>query len=168
MPKHPLDETQLHALLRLKRYEQPPPRYFDDLLSHLHRCQREELLRRPAWRIAMDRVRAFIAPFRIDWAHTASMAVLLVLGIAAIRVALPERPAGRPEFAEHRGAVAGTTLAAATKTEPAFTLQPRSAAALASDASKQLPGFEPAESDGPTRFIIDTQPVSYEATQIRF
>ena len=169
MPNNPLDETQLQALLRLKRFEQPPPGYFDGLLSQVHRRQREELLRRPAWRIAVDRVRAFLTPLRIDWAHTASMAALLVVGIVAIRVALPERPAGRAQFADNADAIAGTKNAGATKTEPVFTLQPRSAAALAADASNRQPkGFEPADSDGPTRFIIDTQPVSYEAKQIRF
>lgn len=169
MPNQPLDETQLQALLRLKRFEQPPSGYFDGLLSQVHRRQREELLHRPAWRIAVDRVRAFFAPLHIDWAHTASMAALLVVGIAAIRVALPERIAGRGQFADNTDAIAGTRNAGASKTEPVFTLQPRSAAALAADASQRSPkSFAPAESDGPTRFIIDTQPVSYEAKQIRF
>ena len=168
MPNQPLDETQLQALLRLKRFELPPPRYFDDLLSQVRR-QREELLHRPAWRIAVDRVRAFFAPLRIDWAHTASMAALLAVGIAAIREALPDRNAGRVQFADNADAIAGTRNAGASKTEPVFTLQPRSAAALAADASRRQPkNFGPADSDGPTRFIIDTQPVSYEAKQIRF
>lgn len=169
MPNHPLDETQLQALLRLKRFEQPPPRYFDDLLSHVHRRQREELLRRPAWRIAADRIRAFVAPLRVDWAHTASMAALLVLGIAAIRVALPDRTIGGTQFAGSTTALAGSQRVAALKTEREVTFEPRSAAALAADATRRSPkNFEPADSDGPTRFIIDTKPVSYEAKQIRF
>ena len=36
-------------LLRLKRYEQPPPGYFDDFLREFQRRQRAEALRRPAW-----------------------------------------------------------------------------------------------------------------------
>ena len=169
MPNQPLDETQLQALLRLKRFEQPPPGYFDGLLSQIHRRQREELLHRPAWRIAFDRVQAFLAPLRLDWAHTASMAALLVVGIAAIRVALPDRTAGRGQFADNASVIAGTRNAGASKTERVFTLQPRSAAALAADASERSPKiFETADSDGPTRFIIDTQPFSHEAKQIRF
>ena len=169
MPNQPLNETQLQALLRMKRFEQPPPGYFDGLLSQIHRRQREELLHRPAWRIAIDRFRAFFAPLRIDWAHTASMAALLVVGIAAIRVALPERTPGHGQFAQNADAIAGTKKAGASKTEPFFTLETRNAMALEDDARKrQSKSSEPADSGGPTRFIIDTQPVSYEAKQIRF
>ena len=39
-----MTEEQLTALLRLKRYEQPPPEYFDRLLQDIHRRQRTELL----------------------------------------------------------------------------------------------------------------------------
>jgi len=164
MNQQPLDETQLQALLRLKRYEQPPQNYFDDLLTQVHRRQREELLRRPAWRIATDRVRAFFAPMRVDWAHAASMASLLVIGIAVIRVALPDRTTAGSQ-------IAGSTSPAPQPIphEPVLTLQPRSEVSLVADSKRRATkNFEPADSDGPTRFIIDTQPVSYEATQVRF
>ena len=54
-----LTEQQLQALLRLKRHEQPPPGYFDDLLKNIHRRQREELLHQPAWKISLERLRTF-------------------------------------------------------------------------------------------------------------
>ena len=163
----PLDETQLQALLRLKRYEQPPQRYFDDLLAQVHRRQREELLRRPAWAIAADRVRAFFASLRVDWKHAGSMAALLVVGIAAIRVALPDK-SPRAQIASTPNSDKGSAPAP----ERAITFEPRTANASTAESSKRaVKHFEPADSDGPTRFIIDTQPVSYEAneaTPIRF
>jgi hypothetical protein len=39
MPEPQLTEKELQALLRLKRYEQPAPAYFDGLLKNVHRQQ---------------------------------------------------------------------------------------------------------------------------------
>jgi hypothetical protein len=50
-----LDDQQLQALLRLKRFEQPPPEYFDQALEEFHRRQRTELLKHSAFRICYDR-----------------------------------------------------------------------------------------------------------------
>lgn len=166
---NPLDEIQLQALLRLKRYEQPPPRYFDDLLNHVQRRQREELLRRPAWQIAIDRLRALLAPMRVDWAHAASMAAILLLGVAAIRLALPDRTAEQPQFAAGTDAVAGSKLAASTQTERVVTLRPGGKSIFGPRFEKRVAtNNDQTGPDAPTRFIIDTQPVSYEATPIRF
>jgi hypothetical protein len=165
MTNHPLDETQLQILLRLKRHEQPPPGYFEELLHSVHRRQREELLRRPAWHIAMERVRAFFAPMRVDWAHAASMAALLVVGIAVIRVALPDRVTESAQFAGNSEPVEGQRLVS----EPMLTLEPRGLAGVAVGVDRRAPRSQaPSDPDAPTRFIIDTQPVSYETKQFRF
>lgn len=165
----PLDETQLKALLRLKRYEQPPPGYFDDLLNNVHRRQREELLRRPSWQIAMDRVRAFFAPLRVEWGHAMSMAALLVIGIGVIRIALPERTAGASRVANLAESTVRQHVAAASNGERVVTLQPHSSPILAVNAERPSSrNTDRAGAEAPTRFIIDTQPASYEATQIRF
>ncbi len=49
-------------LLRLKRYEQPPPGYYEDFLSEFQCRQRAEVIQRPLWAIARDRVLRFLTP----------------------------------------------------------------------------------------------------------
>jgi len=160
MENQPLNETQLQALLRLKRHETPPPGYFENLLDRVHRRQREEMLRRPAWQIAIERIRAFFAPLEMDWRHAGSMAALLIAGVLAIRVAIPERTADPSQIASS----GSTRPAGIAQAGPMLTLQPASAQPLAPQENRRMqrdPG-------APVRFIIDAQPVSYETTQISF
>ena len=154
-----LSETQLQALLRLKRHEQPPAGYYEGLLDRVHRRQREEMLRRPAWQIALERVRAFFAPLHMDWRQAGAMAAILVAGIFAIRVAIPER------------AVDSTHIASVPESlnQPA----PERNITFENVAAKSVADVPPSrpvqrEPGAPVRFIIDAQPVSYETTQIRF
>jgi hypothetical protein len=60
-----LDEPQLQQLLKLKRFEQPPPGYFDDALQEFHRRQRAELLRQSALKIWWERSTSSLGQFRI-------------------------------------------------------------------------------------------------------
>jgi len=48
------NDSEIARLLRLKRYEQPPPGYFENFLHEFHRRQRDELLRQPLWRFAWN------------------------------------------------------------------------------------------------------------------
>lgn len=160
MENQPLNDNQLQALLRLKRHETPPPGYFENLLDRVHRRQREEMLRQPAWQIALERIRAFFAPLEMGWRHAGSMAALLVAGVLAIRVAIPDRVSDSSPLAVQGGARAAVLAQAG----PMLTLQPASAQPLAPQENHRVqrdPG-------APVRFIIDAQPVSYETTQIRF
>ena len=161
MQNQPLNENQLQALLRLKRYEQPPAGYFNELLESVHRRQREDLLRRPAWQIAIERIRAFFAPLHLEWRHAGSMTALLVVGIVAIRVAIPERAAGPSQIAN---VIADSGVPASSQTGPLLTLQPGGAHSLAAQENQRVQR----DPDAPVRFIIDAKPVSYETTQIRF
>ena len=158
MQNQPLDENQLQALLRLKRHEQPPAGYFENLLDRVHRRQREEMLRRSAWQIALDRVHAFFAPLQMDWRHAGAMAAVLVVGIFAIRIAIPERTADSPQFAQ-----VATGNAQSASAQP-FTLEPASARPFTAQENHRAQR----DPSAPVRFIIDAQPVSYETTQIRF
>ncbi len=153
-----LDEKQLQALLRLKRHENPPPGYFDGLLDRVHRRQREEMLSRPAWQIAIDRIRAFFAPLQMSWRQAGALAALLVVGVFAIRVAIPDRIAVPAQFAQ---VVDGGSL---QNLAPNITLQPGSTKPLTAQQNR----YVQRDPDAPVRFIIDAQPVSYETTQIRF
>ena len=67
------NDNEIARLLRLKRYEQPPPGYFENFLHEFHRRQRNELLRQPLWRICWERAQDFM--FRLDVRSLASYPV---------------------------------------------------------------------------------------------
>jgi len=46
----PSGENHIAHLLRLKRYELPPPNYFENFLYEFRRRRCDELLRQPRWR----------------------------------------------------------------------------------------------------------------------
>src|SRR5581483_8970963 len=80
-----MTEEQLSALLRIKRFEQPPPQYFDRLLQDIHRRQRAELLRRPLWKIAAERVQTFFSEHSMGHlSYAGALASVLVVGVAGI------------------------------------------------------------------------------------
>ena len=74
-----LDEQQLQKLLRLKRFEQPPPGYFDRTLNEFHRRQRAELLKRSALQIWFERFVSGLWSFRVPtYAYGAAFGAFLV------------------------------------------------------------------------------------------
>lgn len=159
-----LNEKQLQALLRLKRYEQPPPGYFDDLLSSIHERQREEMLRRPAWRLALERVSTFFQSMRVDWRYASTMAGILLTGIGLIQIALPKHTP------KQRAPMAVVAEPVAVKSEPMLFLEvrPQQQGQKMSPALKRVvvparPGTQPAP-----QFVGGGLPASYETTQIRF
>jgi hypothetical protein len=75
-----LDEQQVQRLLRLKRFEQPPPGYFDQALQEFHRRQRAELLRRSALRIWWERTASGLFSLRVpNYAYGGAFAIFCVL-----------------------------------------------------------------------------------------
>jgi len=159
-----MTEEQLKTLLRtVKRYEQPPSEYFDQLLRDLHRRQRAELLRRPLWRIAVERVQTFFGEHSMSpVSYASAMATVVVVGVAAIGVAVPSK------FEFHAPAA---SLAKNTPSQPRFTLQP-SGQATAS-FSPQLPAAvfptrETPPAQVPPRYIIDARPVLYDNPSTSF
>jgi len=167
----PVDEQTLAKLLRLKKYEQPPPGYFDDFLREFQSRQRAELLRRSAWSIALDRLEAFTEVLsgryftlaRFSYA-TASIAVLCVAG------ALTFNMLQHPGSSVRASAV---TLAAqtiqSTQSMQVASAVPR-AATMNASLSPQI-RIPDVLLDSPTapgagrqhpRYILDTRPASYE------
>ncbi len=102
-----MTEDQLSALLRtVKRYEQPPPGYFDRLLRDVHRRQRSELLQRPLWKIALERMQTFFGEHSMSpMRYASAMAGVVVVGVTAIAVLTPGK-------VDRKQDVSGTALAA--------------------------------------------------------
>src|SRR5438477_597949 len=78
------DDREIARLLRLKRYEQPPPGYFESFLHEFHRRQRDELLRQPLWRICLERAHAFTLGLNVGSLVSYPAAVTAVLVCAAV------------------------------------------------------------------------------------
>jgi hypothetical protein len=158
----PLNEDQIGKLLRLKKYEQPPPGYFDNFLHEFHRRQRDELLKEPVWRIALQRGQDFL--FRLNVPGLASypaMATALVVCAAVISLKVYQTPEGVNVAAQNRApAIATTTVpdSAWSLSNPVTTrdLGP-SLVRTVKDSSKTH------RVAAPPRYVLDSTPVSYEA-----
>jgi len=131
-----LDESDIQKLLRLKRYEQPSPQYFDKFLQDFHRRQRVELLRQPVWKIAMERIEAFFSEHSMGrYAYaTATAMVLFFAGITSFNILN-----------------SGSQVVAVTANAPQQSLPIKPQIAKASLPDAQHP-----------RYVIDTRPASYE------
>lgn len=133
-------EENLQKLLRLKRYEQPPPGYFEDFLHEFQCRQRAEVIRRPLWVIAWDRLTSIAPTFHVPQMAYASIAAV---AIAASGVILA-RPGG------HRAP------AMAARTQP-FSLSPSNPVTI----GETLPvAFTPTGSPA-VHYVLPNRPVSY-------
>src|SRR5919201_2776923 len=104
------DNNEIGRLLRLKRYEQPPPGSFENFLHEFHRRQRDELLREPLWRIALQRSQDFL--FRLNIPGLASypaMATALVICAAVISFKVYQTPETVNVAAQNRTPVVAST-----------------------------------------------------------
>ena len=153
-----MTEEQLSALLRLKRYEQPEPQYFDRLLTDIHRRQRAELLRRPLWRIMLERVQtAFSEHSMASSAYAGAMATALVVGLAAIGVLLPAD-------VESNGNRSLASTAPSSTNKPILSLQAAPVAATELGEKSFQTVSTRGEAEYRPRYVIDARPVSYEAS----
>jgi len=166
------EEFDIQKLLRLKRHEQPPPEYFEEFLREFHCRQREELLRQPLWRIALERMQAFVGELtapRLAYAG-ATAAVLLSAGVASYNILNPAGDALR--VASLSSTVQGTRGPEVTQVVPqvaslssrgALAWNPQPFQMLQADVSILKASQQSSGSVGTPRYVIDTRPVSYEA-----
>src|SRR5213593_1634277 len=155
------DDSEIARLLRLKRYEQPPPGYFENFMHEFHRRQRDELLRQPLWRICLERVHNFMLGLNVGSLASYPAAVTAVLLCAAIiSVKIYQQP---------------ETARVALQSPPAISVPANTEGewSLASPVATQILRTQPVRSfhesaqthrAAPPRYVLDSVPVSYEPT----
>lgn len=152
-----MTDEQLSALLRVKRYEQPPAQYFDRLLQDIHRRQRAELLRHPLWKIAVERVQTFFSEHSMgNLSYAGALATVLVVGVVAIGLVTPggsiERTSSGQNVAQNAPAPSENVISLEGSKQ---RLVPESPSFQTAQSGLESMVHQP-------RYIIDARPVSYE------
>jgi hypothetical protein len=158
------DDNEIGKLLRLKKFEQPPPGYFENFLHEFHRRQRDELLRQPLWSVFWQRLSTSFFRLNIPSLTSYPAAVAAALVCAAV-VSLKIYQAPQAEtFAANN-----TSAAVPVSTTPAvnhFTLDsPMTLASrsLGPDLSRRMDeSAYTHRATTPPRYVLDRLPVSYE------
>lgn len=101
-------EEQISKLLRLKRYEQPRPGYFEEFLQEFQARQRAELIRRPLWEIAWDRLVSLAPTFQVPRMAYA-MIVALAVAASAVIIVRPGTPVSTGSLAANRSTLSLTS-----------------------------------------------------------
>jgi hypothetical protein len=152
-----LDEKQLQKLIRIKRFEQPPPGYFDRALIEFHRCQREELLRRSATSIWWERFTSGLWNFRVpSYAYGAVFGVfVLAATIIGSGLWIPYKDTNRVAVISESTAQ-GARLALNANLD--WSKFDRSAS-----SPRVVPVIGASQTALP-RYVLDGRPVSYKAS----
>lgn len=152
-----MTEEQLSALLRLKRYEQPQPGYFNRLLRDIQHRQRAELLRRSLWQIASERIQTFFSEHSMGGlSFGGAMASALLLGLATIAFLTP---------GEVKRTSTPSTVASVGTSSPdrMLSLQTQTGTPAATLESQPFPTAPSGRDESRfPRYIIDARPASYE------
>lgn len=133
------EHDDISKLLRLKRYEQPPPVYFETFVREFHRRQRTEMMKRSFLQSLWDRAIAIAPNFQVPKYAYATIAVLALSVSALIVTQQAEEPAmvaaapqvistGTPamSLSLSKPVTIGDTIpVSATTLPPHYVLQPR-------------------------------------------
>jgi hypothetical protein len=79
-----LGDNEIARLLRLKRYEKPPPDYFENFLHEFRRRQRDALRHQPLWSVCLGRTQDLV--FRYNIRPLVSYATGLAVAAACVAV----------------------------------------------------------------------------------
>ena len=162
------DDNEIARLLRLKRYEQPPPAYFEDFLHEFHRRQRDELLRQPLWRIALQRVQDFMLTLNVARlaSYPAAAAAVLVCA-AVVSLKIYQAPLPPTKVAQVAPAVAAQSVSDSVSDNSWSLAQPLSTRVSNVPPQIRHSHLSTQQTATPPRYVLDSMPVSYEST-LRF
>ena len=153
------NDIEIGKLLRLKKYEQPPPGYFENFLHEFHRRQRDELLREPLWRVCLQRIQDSM--FRLNLPTLASYptAVAAVLVCAAVISLKVYQTPDSVNVATQSGP---SFTAPATPDQVLSLGTPEPARRLGSPLLHNVETARAHRAAAPPRYVLDSMPVSYE------
>jgi hypothetical protein len=149
-----LDEQQVQQLLRLKRFEQPPPGYFDQALDELHYRMRAGSINRSTRFSRLQEFFSNLNSFRVPQsAYAGAFAIFLVVAtLMGTGVWSP-----RPKFDVSYN---NASAAAGQNNSAAIFGGGIQLSALKSDQQEIFPTIKPSDTVTP-RYILGGQPVSY-------
>ena len=138
-------DEQISKLLRLKRHELPPPGYFEDFLQEFQARQRAEVIRRPLWEIAWDRLVSLAPSFQVPRMAYAAIVALAVAASATIIV--------RPGTAVPGGALAANRSSLSLISPQPVTIGESVPVTMTSTGSPSV------------HYVLPTRPVSYASSR---
>ena len=147
-----LDEQQLSQLLRLKRFEQPPPGYFEHALDELHHRLHAGAEHRSGF---FSRLQEFLADFRVPRAAYAG-----AFGIFLVVATLMGTGIWSPRFGF--GLYKPTQVAEQNNSAGIVGGRIHLTALGSSQRQEIFPTIEPSDTGTP-RYILGGQPVSYNS-----
>jgi hypothetical protein len=147
-----LDEQQVQQLLRLKRFEQPPPGYFEQSLDELHYRMRSGAVYRSTRFSRLQEFFSNLNSFRVPQAaYAGAFAIFLVVAtLMGTGVWSP-----RPKFQNYSASTA------ADQNDNSGIIGGRiRLSALRSNQQDIFPTIKPSDNVTP-RYVLGGQPVSY-------